>query len=580
MTERFQPLLRLIRTLSMPWTLLITAGVIALVETGAALWIPMLTRDLVNGAADGTLPKDTLTVLVAVLVGQATLSAFSLYLLAKAGEHMTAFLRQALSRRLLRLPMGFHDNTESGELVSRTLSDTASVESLLTEQAVAFVSGIVSMLGAIAILWFLDWRLTLVLFSSVVIGLLMVLPVTARLQVIGRQFQDRQATFSGRLTSILGAMRLLKASCAEQQETERAGRSIEDLRQLGLKQARVLAVLGPAVTLAITGAMVVILGYGGARVGRGELEVGTLVAFILYLFQVVLPMVQLSTFFAALNTAAGAAEHLSGLLEEPLEDPVMDGPELPQVGAVRFEQVDFAYDEGRPVLQDFNLDIPVGQITALVGPSGSGKTTVLSLLERFYAPQSGGVFFAGQDLQLFPLETWRRRLGYVPQEAPVVSGTVLDNLCWGLPHRPTDDSIRQALQAARADEFVERLEHGLDTEVGERGVKLSGGQRQRLAIARAFLADPQILMLDEATANLDAESEDAVRDALQRLMQGRTTVVIAHRLSTVVDAHQIAVVEDGRVTGLGRHGELLANHELYRGLVERQMVEGGVARVA
>ena len=572
MHARFQPLFSLIRQLSIPWILLIPACLISLVETGAALWAPMLTRDLVDSSGSGTLDRGTLLTLVFVLVTQAALSGVSLYLLSRAGEHVTAFIREALFDRLVHLPLSFHDNAESGELVSRTISDTASVQTLLTQQAVAFISGLVSVVGATAILWFLDWRLTLVLFSSVCVGLLTVLPVASSLQAVGREIQDQQAKFSGRLTSILGEIRLLKAFCAEDRERQRAASSIHGLRKLGLREARTMAILGPTVTLSITGALVVILSYGGSRVSSGALAVGTLVAFILYLFQVALPMVQFSTFFAALGKAAGAAEHLSALLAT---DKGRSGDQwfsTPRAGYPALRFVDFSYESERPILKRFNLEIPVGKVTALVGPSGSGKTTVLGLLERFYAPDGGNIYYGGHPIESFPLELWRRRIGYVPQEAPLISGTVRENLCWGLAEEPTPQKIERVLRAARADRFVGNLEQGLDTFVGERGVKLSGGQRQRLAIARAFLADPGILMLDEATANLDAESEESVHLALANLMQGRTTLIITHRLSTVIEADQIAVVVDGSVSGLGTHQQLLESNVLYSELVDRQLM--------
>ena len=570
MLERFKPLQRLVRRLTLPRALLAGACLLTLFETGLALWVPLLTRDLIAGASDGSVPRDLVLVLVSVVLVEAVFSGLSLYLLARAGEKLTAFLRNALVGRLIRLPMSFHDERKSGELVSRTMSDTASVQSLLTVQAVAFVAGLVSMVGAVVILWLLDWRLTLVLFSSALVGLLLVLPVAARLQSIGKEIQDEQAAFSGRLAGVLGDMRLLKASCAESHEAGLAARAVEALRVLGLREARIYAVLGPTVTLGLSGALVVILGYGGARVASGALAVGTLVAFILYLFQVVMPMVQFSTFIAALNKAAGAAEHLSGLLDEAEEERSERGSVPALEGCLRFESVRHSYGDDRDVLRGFDLEIPVGKVTALVGPSGAGKTTVLSLLERFYAPDSGRIVVGGEPLAQMALEPWRRRVGYVSQEAPLLAGSVRDNLCYGLARPPSAAQIDRALRAARADRFVAELSEGLETEVGERGVKLSGGQRQRLALARAFLVDPEILMLDEATANLDAESESAIRDALAELMHGRTTVIVAHRLSTVVFADQIAVVEAGTVTGRGRHHELLASHDVYRDLVERQ----------
>ena len=327
-------------------------------------------------------------------------------------------------------------------------------------------------------------------------------------------------------------------------------------------------------TLAMSGAMVAILGYGGARVGTGTLTVGTLVAFILYLFQVVVPMIQFSTFAASLSKAAGAAAYLSNLLDEPVEDRTVGGPTSTNGSSVTFDRVAHAYgDHGETVLDELTLEIPAGKMTALVGPSGSGKTTVLSLIERFYDPRAGTIRIGQQSLGALDLGAWRRTIGYVPQEAPLLAGTVRENLCLGLERSPSEREVNDALAAARANDFVSRLPEGLDTEVGERGVKLSGGQRQRLAIARAFLTDPDLLMLDEATANLDAESEEAIRAALADLTKERTTLVVAHRLSTVREADQIAIMESGRVTGLGRHDELMRTHDVYRDLVEKQSLE-------
>lgn len=575
MPERFKPLFRLIRRVQIPWLLLACACVLTLIETGIALWVPLLTRDLIDSATSGAISQPLVGTLVGVLLVQALFSALGIYLLARAAAQLTAFLREHVVAHLLRLPMSFHDEQRSGELVSRTLSDTESIEELLTQQTVYCISSVLSIVGAIAILWFLDWRLTLVLFGSALLGLLLVLPVAARLQGIGKEIQDRQADFSGRLAGVLADMRLLKASCAESEETRRAGGSIQSLRGLALREARIYAVLGPTVTLGVSGAMVVILGYGGARVASGALAVGTLVAFILYLFQVVMPMVQFSTFVAALNKAAGAAEHLSGLLDEEPEDSVPEGDDAGGAFGVDLvlDGIRHAYGESE-VLRDVDLRIPAGRVTALVGPSGGGKTTILSLLERFYAPSDGRLLLGDREAQSFELESWRRSIGYVTQEAPLLAGTVRENLCFGLESEPSDEAVQLALEAARADGFVAALEKGLDTEVGERGVKLSGGQRQRLAIARAFLVDPDLLILDEATANLDAESEAAVRDALQILMRGRTTLIVAHRLATVRDADQIAVLEDGRVSGTGTHRQLLETHEVYRELVEQQSLAG------
>lgn len=573
MFERFQPLSRLIRRIRIPWLLLASACLLTLVDVGIGLWIPLLTRDLIESTTGGAVPRGIVLALVAALLVEAAFSAASLYLMARAGEGLTASLRERVVAHLLRLPMADHDDRQSGELVSRTMSDTQAVQSLLTEQLVSFVAGLVSIVGAVVILWLLDWKLTLVLFSAALGALLLVLPVAARLHVVGRDTQDLLAAFSGRLASVLSDIRLVKASCAEHEESRRAQDSIEALQRLGVREARIMAILGPTVTVGLSGALVIILGYGGARVAAGALTVGTLVAFILYLFQVVFPMIQFTAFLAALNKAAGAAEHLGELLELDPEDGVPDGarPRAVAETDLVFDGVHLSYG-AEEVLRDVRLRIPAGRVTALVGPSGGGKTSLLSLVERFYPTTRGSIRLGSTPIDDFALEPWRRRIGYVSQEAPLLAGTVRDNVCFGLDPAPSDEQVVDALRAARADEFVARLENGLDSEVGERGAKLSGGQRQRLAIARAFLIDPDVLMLDEATANLDSESETAIRAALADLRRDRTTLIVAHRLASVRDADQIAVIEGGTITGTGRHDELLESHVTYRRLVEQQSV--------
>jgi len=320
-----------------------------------------------------------------------------------------------------------------------------------------------------------------------------------------------------------------------------------------------------------------LFGYGGAQVASGALTTGALVAIMFYMVQIVFPFTQMATFFTELQKAVGATERLWEILETPAEEegvapaaaerpvPVSDAEALPAQGDIEFVNVSFRYGE-KPVFESLDLHIPGGKTTALVGASGAGKTTIFSLLERFYEPNGGTIRYAGRPIQTIPLGKWRRLFGYVQQESSVTSGTIRDNVKYGNPDA-TDEEIVEALKKANAWEFVSRLELGLDTDVGEAGVKLSGGQRQRIAIARALLKDPAILLLDEATSNLDNESEALVQDALHKAMQGRTTIIIAHRLSTVMHADRLIVLENGRVTGAGTHRELMDSHPYYRKLV-------------
>jgi ATP-binding cassette subfamily B protein AbcA/BmrA len=298
---------------------------------------------------------------------------------------------------------------------------------------------------------------------------------------------------------------------------------------------------------------------------------GDLVAFILYLFQIVIPMTQLTAFFTEFQKAMGATERIIETLNAPEED-YSTGRALENTSQpIVLDNVTFAYKPGEVILQGVSFAVEPGKVTAIVGPSGSGKTSLFSLLERYYQPTEGVIRLGREPIGNFSLQSWRSQIGYVSQESPLVAGTIRENICYGMERAVSDDELRQAAKMAYADQFIDELPDGYDTEVGERGIKLSGGQRQRIAIARALLRDPKILMLDEATSSLDSKSEFVVQKALNNLMQGRTTLVIAHRLSTVVDADQILFLDKGRITGMGTHEELMRSHEMYREFARQQL---------
>lgn len=316
-----------------------------------------------------------------------------------------------------------------------------------------------------------------------------------------------------------------------------------------------------------------IIGYGGIRVAEGTMSTGSLVAFLLYLFQIIMPMTGFALFFTELQKAKGATERIIEILDLPLEEG-QEGLAIDIANkTLRISNASFSYEQGEPVLKNLSFEAKPGEMIAFAGPSGGGKTTVFGLIERFYEPQAGTITIGETPINELSMLAWRSQIGYVSQESAMMGGTIRENLVYGLPEASgiSDEELWNVAEMAYAKEFIQEFPEGLDTQVGERGVKLSGGQRQRIAIARAFLRDPKILMMDEATASLDSQSESIVQQALSRLMEGRTTLVIAHRLSTIVDADQIVFIEKGEVTGIGTHEELSRMHGLYREFAEQQL---------
>lgn len=546
------------------------ALILSLTTTGVGLLVPLFTKNLVNDFSMSALNAKNVSFLVIAILAQALASGFSIYLLNRIGQSVVASIRDRLWKKLLVLPVSYFDEHPSGETVSRMTNDTSVVKELISDHLANFVAGIISIIGSIIVLFILDWKMTLMMFISIPLAALILVPLGKSMYKISKGTQDETAKFTAILQQVLSEIRLVKSSNAEEKEYGNGKRGITNLLHFGLKEAKVQSLISPIITLVMMILLVLLLGYGGMRVSSGALTAGSLVAFIMYLFQIIMPMAQMANFFTQFQKATGATERIIAILESEKE---LDAAEEVQNihESIKVEHVNYSYNMKDQILKDINFNIEAGKVTAIVGPSGSGKTTLFSLFERFYSPNSGRISIGGKSINDFSLSSWRRQIGYVSQESPIISGTIRDNICYGMNREVTDEEIATVAKMAYADQFIADLPNGYDTEVGERGMKLSGGQRQRIAIARAFLRNPKILMLDEATSSLDSKSEKVVQQALNDLMKGRTTIVIAHRLSTVIDSDQIIFLEKGRITGSGTHRELYQSHDLYHEFADQQL---------
>lgn len=567
----FSSFYRLMKETKPPMALIIVSILLSVVSTLVGLVIPMFTKSLVDGFSLESISRMQIVGLVAAFIGQTLAAGVSIFLLNYIGQKVVAIIRDKLWKKLLALPVSYFDNNRTGESVSRMTNDTGVIKTFISEHVASFFSGIISIIGSIAVLIYLNWKMTLIMFLVIPLAALVLVPIGRKMYKVSISMQDETASFTAMISQVLSEIRLVKASNAERIEYENGSKGIQNLLKFGIKEGLIMAWISPLMSFVLMMLLVIVIGYGGMQVSSGVLTAGELVAFILYLIQIVIPVTQLSTFFTQLQKANGATERMMQTLNEQEEDfhaglEVTDA-KLP----VKIENLSFGYKQDEPILQEVSFQMEPGTVTAVVGPSGGGKTTLFQVLERYYLPQKGQVMLGNEPIDSFSLRSWRGIIGYVSQESPMIAGTIRDNLCYGIEREVSLEELERAAKMAYADGFISELPEGFDTDVGERGVKLSGGQRQRIAIARALLRDPKILMLDEATSSLDSRSEIVVQQALDNLMAGRTTIVIAHRLSTVVGADQIIFIEKGKVTGRGTHEQLLQHHEMYREFATQQL---------
>lgn len=565
----FKSFINLIRqTKPKYWQLWAGLG-LGLIATTVQLLVPKVVQSMVNNFSKGV-SGVLISGVIALFIISALVNALSGTLLGFFGENVVANLRKLLWNKILRFPVNYFDNVKTGTLTSRLVNDSDQIKNLLSVSFPSSVTSIFQLIGALTIMLFMDWRMTLIMFIAVPLVMTVMRPLMRKTRQVGRQRQDELADFSGKAEETLNEIRLVKSSNAENYEAKSGNQMVNNLFKIGLKEAIYDSIASPLMGTVMMALMVGVLAYGAHRVATGTMTIGTMFAFLMYLFQIIGPVSMMARLFTDLSKANGATDRIQELMSE-LEENFTAGKTYDVAGKpLQMQNVNFAYEKSQPILKDVSFTAKPNSTVAFVGPSGSGKSTIFSLIERYYQPTSGKITIGDMEIDQISLENWRKQIGFVSQDSAIMAGTIRHNLTYGLNDNYTDEQLWQVLKLAYADGFVKEMSDGLDTQVGERGVKVSGGQRQRLAIARAFLRDPKILMLDEATASLDSESEAMVQKALAKLMKGRTTLTIAHRLSTIVDSDDIYFIDHGKVLGHGTHEELLKELPLYQEYVRIQ----------
>jgi subfamily B ATP-binding cassette protein MsbA len=541
---------------------------LALLRLAGVLW------DVITVQHDAAQMNEFIALFLGLVAVQGLCSMGHSYLTASVSQHIVADFRQHLFAHLQTLSLGFFARRRTGELLSRLMNDVTIIQSVVTETPIDAAKQFVTLVGGIAFLLAMNWRLCLMILVLLPLLVIVAKLFGRRLKALSISIQDQTAVLSTMIEEVIAGIRIVKSFVQTRREETRFAAAIDQALSLTIRRAGIMAVFIPVISLLTFSAAAAVLWYGGRQVIDGTVSPGDLFAFVLFAGILIGPFSSAARVFAQIREAQGATARVFEILDTHSDIREAPGATiLPQVsGHVTAEHLSFAYDSRQPVLTDVSFEAKPGELVAIVGPTGAGKTTIINLLHRFYDPTKGRITVDGMDLRQVTVESWYRQIALVPQETILFGGTILDNIRYG-DRDATDKAVEEASRAAHAHDFIMSFPDQYQTIVGEKGINLSGGQRQRIAIARAVLKNPRILLLDEATSALDTESERLVQAALEQLMKGRTTFVIAHRLTTIQGADRILVLDKGRLVETGTHSQLLAQRGLYQYLYSVRLTE-------
>ncbi|WP_048679462.1 ABC transporter ATP-binding protein [Staphylococcus hominis] len=562
-------ILSLVHLINFPKILIIISILLSIIGSVFQLLVPLFTQKIIDNFSNVIQNKQYILIFILIFLLSAIFNGLSIYLITKIGESIIYDLTKKVWLHILKLKISFFDKNSNGEVLSRVIDDTKAINNFITNTIPSIFPSLIVLFGSIVLLFTLDLPTALVSLISFPLYIILIIPISNIMQKLSYATQLQTAKVSGLISHVLSEIKLVKLSNSISKEFNKSNSYLLNLYNLGIKEGTINAIVGPIATIIILISMGSVLGFGGYRVASGAISPGTLIAIIFYMTQLTDPIEKLSGMFTGYKRTIGASKRLLEIMVEE-EENLDTGTSIYKSSSIHFENVEFSYNKDNPLFKNLSFTIPKNKVTALVGPSGSGKTTILNLISRLYEIQKGDIKYGDISLYDISLKEWRYKIGYVMQYNGIINGTIKNNITYSVDKKYSMESIIHYSRLAHVHDFVELFKDKYNTVIGEKGINLSGGQKQRIDIARNFLKKPEVLLLDEATSNLDSESEKVIQKSINNISNNRTTVIVAHRLSTILNADQIIFIDSGIITGMGSHEYLMNTHERYRNMVKLQ----------